>query len=412
MKKILLLYFTLVSISSAVELSLEKSIELFKQNNRKLREKQVSIEQKNLIRNSKVKAGLPALRLENNYIDHDNSKNIESSFQNGLYIAQPLFNGGEIYYNAKNAKLQKELEENDYSNLEVQLKLNVIQAYINCLQLERELEVYETSKVEKTNELKKQNEFFKLNLIDRSELLKIEASLYQTETAILKIQNNIDAQKLNLKTLLGIDLNENISLKEINFNSSSINNIDLAKDIKNAINNGILTKKLDKNIEISNVNAKSSRSSLLPKVNLEYGYESLENSSFSKTNDDWQWRVGVNLKWDIFNFGSGLDTFNESNLEIEKQQISKTDELEILKKEINISYLNLITSLETIKTNKKTLIASQESYSIDKEKFANRLIDAIDFLKTESSLRESQIAYINSQLDSYLYYEQYLSLLQ
>lgn len=412
MKKILLLYFTLVSISSAVELSLEKSIELFKQNNRKLREKQVSIEQKNLIRNSKVKAGLPALRLENNYIDHDNSKNIESSFQNGLYIAQPLFNGGEIYYNAKNAKLQKELEENDYSNLEVQLKLNVIQAYINCLQLERELEVYETSKVEKMNELKKQNEFFKLNLIDRSELLKIEASLYQTETAILKIQNNIDAQKLNLKTLLGIDLNENISLKEINFNSSSINNIDLAKDIKNAINNGILTKKLDKNIEISNVNAKSSRSSLLPKVNLEYGYESLENSSFSKTNDDWQWRVGVNLKWDIFNFGSGLDTFNESNLEIEKQQISKTDELEILKKEINISYLNLITSLETIKTNKKTLIASQESYSIDKEKFANRLIDAIDFLKTESSLRESQIAYINSQLDSYLYYEQYLSLLQ
>ncbi|MEG0301179.1 TolC family protein [Cetobacterium sp.] len=412
MKKILLLYFTLVSISSAVELSLEKSIELFRQNNRKLREKQVSIEQKNLIKNSKVKAGLPALRLENNYIDHDNSKNIESSFQNGLYIAQPLFNGGEIYYNAKNAKLQKELEENDYSNLEVQLKLTVIQSYINCLQLQRELEVYETSKIEKKNELKKQNEFFKLNLIDRSELLKIEASLYQTETAILKIQNNIDAQKLNLKTLLGINLNENISLKEINFNSSSINSIDLAKDINNAINNGILTKKLDKNIEISNVNAKSSRSSLLPKVNLEYGYESLENSSFSKTNDDWQWRVGVNLKWDIFNFGSGLDNFNQSNLEVEKQEISKIDELEILKKEINISYLNLITSLETIKTNKKTLTASQESYSIDKEKFANRLIDAIDFLKTESSLREAQIAYINSQLDSYLYYEQYLSLLQ
>ncbi|MEG0747716.1 MAG: TolC family protein [Cetobacterium sp.] len=412
MKKILLLYFTLVSISSAVELSLEKSIELFRQNNRKLREKQVSIEQKNLIKNSKVKAGLPALRLENNYIDHDNSKNIESSFQNGLYIAQPLFNGGEIYYNAKNAKLQKELEENDYSNLEVQLKLTVIQSYINCLQLQRELEVYETSKIEKKNELKKQNEFFKLNLIDRSELLKIEASLYQTETAILKIQNNIDAQKLNLKTLLGINLNENISLKEINFNSSSINSIDLAKDINNAINNGILTKKLDKNIEISNVNAKSSRSSLLPKVNLEYGYESLENSSFSKTNDDWQWRVGVNLKWDIFNFGSGLDNFNQSNLEVEKQEISKIDELEILKKEIHISYLNLITSLETIKTNKKTLTASQESYSIDKEKFANRLIDAIDFLKTESSLREAQIAYINSQLDSYLYYEQYLSLLQ
>ncbi|MEG3013441.1 MAG: TolC family protein [Cetobacterium sp.] len=412
MKKILLLYFTLVSISSAVELSLEKSIELFRQNNRKLREKQVSIEQKNLIKNSKVKAGLPALRLENNYIDHDNSKNIESSFQNGLYIAQPLFNGGEIYYNAKNAKLQKELEENDYSNLEVQLKLTVIQSYINCLQLQRELEVYETSKIEKKNELEKQNEFFKLNLIDRSELLKIEASLYQTETAILKIQNNIDAQKLNLKTLLGINLNENISLKEINFNSSSINSIDLAKDINNAINNGILTKKLDKNIEISNVNAKSSRSSLLPKVNLEYGYESLENSSFSKTNDDWQWRVGVNLKWDIFNFGSGLDNFNQYNLEVEKQEISKIDELEILKKEINISYLNLITSLETIKTNKKTLTASQESYSIDKEKFANRLIDAIDFLKTESSLREAQIAYINSQLDSYLYYEQYLSLLQ
>ncbi|MGL4947169.1 MAG: TolC family protein [Fusobacteriaceae bacterium] len=133
-------------------------------------------------------------------------------------------------------------------------------------------------------------------------------------------------------------------LKEMEINNFEANNINLKKDIELAMKNSTLTAKLDKNILISEYDSKIARSTFLPKVDLEYGYESLEDRSFSRTNEEWQWKLGVKVKWDIFNFGSG--------------------------------------------------------------------IDSVDFLKTETELREAQINAINSQLDYFVYYQQYLSLLK
>ncbi|MGL5951054.1 MAG: TolC family protein, partial [Cetobacterium sp.] len=245
-----------------------------------------------------------------------------------------------------------------------------------------------------------------------SEVLKVETSLYSTETSIIKVKNNIVTEELTLKNLLGLNLDEDIKLKEmeiVDFNTDSLN---LSKDIENAMKNSTLAQKLDKNITISEYNAKSSRSTFLPKVNLEYGYESLEDHSYSRANEDWQWKVGVSVKWDIFNFGSGMDSYKESTLEVDKMKLSKIDSLETLKKEITSAYLNLNTAKETIKMNEKALLTALETFNIDKEKFNNRIIDSVDFLKTEADLRDAQITHINSQLDYFIYYQQYLSLLK
>lgn len=412
MKKYLLLLLALNLVSFSMELTLDKSIDLAEQNNRQLQEKSIGVKQKKLNENIKIKNALPSFRAQTTYVDHDESKNLNSSFQNGVYLSQPIFTGGELYYNIKSSKALREFEEDDYIYQKINLKLEVIQAYINCLQLKKSLNIYEASQKEKQEELKKQQEFYNLSLIDRSEVLKIETSLYQTETSILKIKNNIISQELILKNLLGLDTDETITLKEMDFSRFITKNISLQKDTEKALTSGTLSKKLDKNILISEYDAKSKRSTFFPKVDLEYGYESLEESSFSRSNNDWEWRVGISFKWDIFNFGSGIDNYKESTLEIEKQKISKLDSLENLKREIKTAYLNLITAKETITTNEKALLTALETFNIDREKFSNRIIDSVDFLKSESQLREAQITHINSQLDYFLYYQQYLSLLK
>ena len=412
MKKYILLFLTLNIVTFSMELTLDKSIKLAEKNNRQLKEKSINVKQKRLNENIKIKNAHPSLRAQTTYADHDESKNLNSSFQNGVYLSQSIFTGGELYYNIKSSEALREFEESDYIAQNIDLELEVIQTYINCLQLKKSLNIYEASQKEKKEELKKQQEFYKLSLIDKSEVLKIETSLYQTETLILKTKNNITTQELILKNLLGLDSDESITLKEMDFSSLTIPNIDLKKDTEKALANSTLSKKLDKNILISEYNAKSNRSVFLPKVDLEYGYESLDESSFSKSNNDWEWRVGITFKWDIFKFGSGIDSYKESTLEIEKQRILKIDSLETLKREIKTAYLDLITSKDIIVTNEKALLTALETFNIDKEKFSNRIIDSVDFLKSESQLREAQITHINSQLDYFLYYQQYLSLLK
>ncbi|MGL5983492.1 MAG: TolC family protein [Cetobacterium sp.] len=412
MKRLLLLFLTLNLISFSRELTLDESIDLLIKNNRQLQQKNISVEQKRLNEKTKVKTALPSIRIEGKYSDYDESKNLDSSFSNGVYLSQPLFKGGEIYYNSKSSKALRELEESDYTSNKISLELKVIQSYIKNLQFQKTLAVYLASEKEKTEELKKLKEFYKLNIIDKSEVLKVETSLYQTKTNLIKLKNSIETEELVLKNLLGIDIDEDIKLKEMEVNNFEIDKINLKKDIESAMKNSTLTAKLDKNILISEYNSKSAKSTFLPKVNLEYGYESLEDSSFSKSNEEWQWKVGVGVKWDVFNFGSGIDSYKESTLEIEKQKLSKIDSLESLKREITTSYLQLNTSKETIKTNESALLTALETFNIDKEKFNSRIIDSVDFLKTEAELREAQINVINSQLDYFVYYQQYLSLLK
>jgi len=412
MKKYLLLFFAFSIASFSRELSLDESIDLAKKNNRQLKEKKISVQQKKLNENVKIKNALPSVRAQGTYSDYDKSRNLDSSFQNGVYVSQSLFSGGEIYYNAKSSKALREFEENDYNAQSINLTLEVIQSYITTLQLKKSLAVYEASQKEKSKELNKIKEFYNLSLVDKSEVLRIETSLYTTETSIIKVKNSITTQELILKNLLGLNIDENITLKEMEITNFGTDGIDLAKDIDSAMKNSTLAQKLDKNITISEYNAKSTRSTFLPKVDLEYGYESLEDRSYSRANEDWQWKVGVTVKWDIFNFGSGMDSYKESSLEIDKQKLSKIDSLETLKREITTANLDLNMSKETIKTNEKALLTALETYNIDKEKFNNRIIDTVDFLKTESELRDAQITHINSQLDYFIYYQQYLSLLK
>ncbi|MGL6120200.1 MAG: TolC family protein [Fusobacteriaceae bacterium] len=412
MKKLLLLFFSLSFISFSRELTLDESIDLLNKNNRQLQQKDISVQQKRLSEKTKIKNALPSLKAEGTYSDYDESKNLDSSFSNRIYLSQPLFKGGEIYYNSKSSRALREFEENDYTSNRINLRLEVIQSYIKNLQFKKTLAVYEASQKEKIEELKKLKEFYKLSIIDKSEVLRVETSLYQTKTSIIKIKNSITTEELVLKNLLGIDINENITLKEMNVTNFENDKIELNKDIESAMKNSTLAIKLDKNILISEFNSKSTRSTFLPKIDLEYGYESLEDTSFSKSNEEWQWKVGVGVKWDLFNFGSGIDSYKESTLEIEKQKLSKIDSLENLKREITTSYLQLNTSKETIKTNESAFLTALETFNIDKEKFNNRIIDSVDFLKTEAELREAQINVINSQLDYFIYYQQYLSLLK
>ena len=131
MKKYILLFLTLNIVTFSMELTLDKSIKLAEKNNRQLKEKSINVKQKRLNENIKIKNALPSLRAQTTYADHDESKNLNSSFQNGVYLSQSIFTGGELYYNIKSSEALREFEESDYIAQNINLELEVIQTYIN-----------------------------------------------------------------------------------------------------------------------------------------------------------------------------------------------------------------------------------------------------------------------------------------
>lgn len=416
MKKIMsIVMLVLSSQLFSMELSLEDTINKAYENNKSLKTSQIETMQQELIYSETFKGGLPIVSLDSDYTGNEEGKaDSESYFENGITVSQTLFSGGSTYYGIKGANKNIDLYKVMYQKDMTDTRLEVVKKYVKILQLEKTLEVYKASQKERKEELKRQQVFYGLGLIDKSEILKVESSLYETESDILDTENNISTEKIALKKMVGIPLKEKMELNGIELNILSPKEIQLELDTEKALNESLEVKQLELDLDITKLEEKASKSDFYPEVDLEYTYESPEEASFSNASqgDDWQWTVGISFEWDIFNFGSSMDSYERAKLETEKATINMEDNKEELEKDIITSYLNMQTLYNLINTKEKAYETLEETYEIDKEKYANRLIDTVDYLQTESDLREAEVEYINSKLDYYLAYEEYLNIIK
>ena len=415
MKKKILGMMLIMSCSSfGMEVSLEKAVDMAFKNNRDLKNSKIETVQQDLLYKETAKGALPTVSIEGGYTDDRDDSYDDGYFENGIVLTQPIYSGGEIYYGIEGAKKSKELYDLTYEKEKWDTRLEVVKQYITILQLRKSLEVYETSKVEKEEELKRQQEFYNLGLIDKSEILKVESSLYESKSDIIETKNEIQKEKITLKKLMGISLEKDILLKDIEVEKIDPEKIEFENDLKNAVKESLESKKLKLNAEITKLEEKATKSEFLPEVDLEYAYESSDMASFSDSADvkDWNWSIGVSFEWEIFNFGSSMDSYKSAKLDTEKAEISRDNSIEDLKKEITSAYLEIETLYSLIETRKKSYETSNEIYEIDREKYSNRLIDTVDYLQTESDLREAQVNYINVQMDYYQAYEEYLNLIK
>ncbi|NME36757.1 MULTISPECIES: TolC family protein [Fusobacterium] len=412
MKKIFL-FFLIINCAFAKEISFEEALEIAKKNNRSLQIQELTLTQKKLQKNSKVKNLLPTIQITSSY-EKIEKQYEDEKFNNSLKAKQTIFSGGEKYNDVKLAKYNEDLEKINLYNEENYLRIKVLESYIQCLYNREILLVYEKSYEDKEKELERQIEFRNLGLVDKTEILKLESSLHQTEGKILEAKNNLITGKLALKTLLRIDPNEEIEVKELDLKNIDMGNIVLEEDIKNTLKNGVQSKILDKNIDIKEAEANKSLSSFFPKINAEYSYTNIEtdrlSNSFSGHQDDWEWRAGISFEWDIFNFGSDMDIYRSSKLDVEKLKLTRDEELDNLRKDMINAYNNIFTLEKTVESNRKAFETSLETYNIEKEKYENRLIDTIDYLKAEEDMMLTKVEYYNSKLNYFLAYEKYMVL--
>lgn len=417
MKKNVLVIIILLSFKAfSMEFDLEKAVEVAYKSNRSLKSSVIDMKQQELLSKEAYKEALPMVSLESNYTGTEESvnENPEGYFESGIVLTQPLYSGGNVYYGIKSAEKNQDLYDLIHEKNIVDTRLEVVQEYIKIIQLEKTLGIYDTSIKEIMEDFKRQKEFYNLGLIDKSEILKVESSLYETQSNIIDTKNKISIEKITFKKLLGINLEEKMTLKDLEPMNILVEKIDIENDMEKALYKSLQAKQSNLNVEIAEIEEKASKSDFLPQIDLEYAYSDLQESSFSDSvnTENWQWSVGVSFTWDIFNFGSSLDSYERTKLETEKTRISRDDELEKLQEDIQTAYLNMKTLQSLIETRKKADETLKEVFKIDREKYANRLIETVDYLETEANLREGEVNYVNSQLDYYQAYEEYISLIK
>lgn len=431
MKKIIGIFILLINVLTfSREITLEEAIDLSLANSKEIEKasKNKVIGKLNL--NRAFKLALPVLVYSGSYIKTEHTKKdiyigkdtiinnpsilkypSKSSYKNKIILTWPIFQGGAILGGIKGAKAQNNILTYSYIKEKTKLRLKVIKLYSNILIKKKKLETLKISKLQLSSEYEKQKEKFKLDLVIKADLLKTEYALLNVETEILREENEIFVDNKKLKLELGIDSEEEVRLKEILVPNKLSENMDLKKDMEIAKEFSLVALISKNNLEYKKAEAMVAFSENLPKINLFGEYGGIEKKEFSDTLKNEEWRGGVQLNWEFFSFGSGLDKFKISKKNSEIEELDNS----IVQDNIEINLIKAhseVIRLENLrKATGNLLKAAEENYSIDKERYKLGLISIQDFLSSEVQFREAKINYNKAERDYFIAFEEYRTLL-
>ena len=426
MKKTLGIFLLLSAASFARTLDLEQAIDLSLTNSKNIQiaERNKKIGELNL--SQAFKYALPTVAYQGTYSRNEHShKNVvygrkltekyedisKDGYTSKIIATYPLFQGGAVLGGIKGANAQKNILDYSFLKERVNTRIKVISLYSNIIKYENNLEALKSSQKELEARMKVQEKKLKERLIIKADLLKTEYSLLDIESQIVKVQSSIATEKKNLKIELGIPESEDIDLKDLVIPTNLSENINFDKDMITAKNQSLNALIAKNKVEYSKAEKMVAFSDNLPKVSAFASYGGTERLHSSDVFHDEEWRGGVQVDWELFSFGSGIDAYRvaKENYKIEELNNSITqDNIEI---NLTTAYSEVLRLEKYREAMRSSLEASRENYQIDTKRYEAGLLSTQDYLNSEAQYRTAQMNYNSAETDYLLAFENYRSLI-
>lgn len=421
LKKIIFL-MTLSTISAfGRTLTLDEAIGLALENGKEIKVAERNLEIGKLDVRAAFKTAMPSVVYTGQYqvgeevrdnLGKDRQGSSKTGYTQSIGINQPLYQGGAVLSALKGAKIYASNDLLDFVDTKSKNRTAIVELYSGVVQNMRNLDALSLSKKQLEATYEKQKAQLEMRIITKTDILKTEFSLLEIESQVIGTKNNIDVALIDMKKKLNIPSSEELSLVPFNVPETLTAGIDFNRDLIVAKEESVQALKAKNSVELADVNRVVARSAMLPTVNGFGKYGTFtEETRFSNTVDKAEWRAGVSVNWNVFQFGKDYDKYKASRIEIEKEEINRslsTDKIEI---SLTTAYLEL-TRLEKVRDSKyKAMLAAEENFKLDTERYNAGLISTVDYLLSETQMRESVVSYNGTLNDYYVAFEKYRALL-
>ena len=320
-----------------------------------------------------------------------NDADSESKSINGnVEISYSLFGGLESVYTYQKLKKQSDLKSTELLMKIEQVLLNTAKQYYDIAYLQEEnkilYELLEVSK-ERYSRVKIQNEFGNASKLD---LLAAEIDLNKDSVTVMNSDYELKAAKERLNQTLNRDLSTDYAVEsyvEINKDLNYSELLDLTKQN----NNNILFHQYL--IEITRKDKKINNTSIFPSVSVsaQYGYNQNEsNTSIILDQSNIGLTGFVNLSWDIFDAMARKRIAQNTQIEIESNELKLESIKKEIQKEFNVTYQQYENNIKLIEIETRNNEASERFFQRAKNQFFQGQLSRSDFRLAQVDLSISK----------------------
>jgi outer membrane protein len=318
-----------------------------------------------------------------------------NTYNSGLNLDLNLFNG---FYHINNIKIQKQdLEKNKSEWLKVKndLTIDIAFKYTNILYLQEMIKNLKEQLAICQANVKFTEKRIESGTLAKREVYKAIAQRDNEELNLIRAENDLETNMVELKILMGLDIARNIQLKDLPYENRV--SVDKSSFIKNALENSPALKIQQSSLKTSELNLALTKSSYYPTISLGSQIGSTYSSFNRQFNFEQQvdnnlsYGFNINARVPIF---SQLQTKNkvaEAKYSIQSNQLQYKVEFQNQMKILNKAYLDFTASQKKFEVSKSLLYSNQINYDTEKLKYeAGRI--ALQELNTSKSNLVSSIS--------------------
>ena len=305
-------------------------------------------------------------------------------------ISYSLFGGLASVYTYQKLKKQSDLKSTELLMKIEQVLLNTAKQYYDIAYLQEEnkilYELLEVSK-ERYSRVKIQNEFGNASKLD---LLAAEIDLNKDSVNVMSSDYELKAAKERLNQTLNRDLSTDYAVESYVEINKDLNYSELL-ELTNQNNSNILLHQYL--IEITRKDKKINNTSIFPSVSVsaQYGYNQNEsNTSIILDQSNTGLTGFVNLSWDIFDAMARKRIAQNTQIEIESNELKLEAIKKEIQKEFNVTYQQYENNIKLIEIEKRNNEASERFFQRAKNQFFEGQLSRSDFRLAQVDLSISK----------------------
>ena len=400
----------LLSIFGAVDaqnsISLEKALAITIKENIDIKIKTTELDQVKNYEKVGVLGVLPIIKVNGAASGNTGSSSIEfatedfpeindadsesKSIIGNVEISYSLFGGLASVYTYQKLKKQSDLKSTELLMKIEQVLLNTAKQYYDIAYLQEEnkilYELLEVSK-ERYSRVKIQNEFGNASKLD---LLAAEIDLNKDSVTVMNSDYQLKAAKERLNQTLNRDLSTDYAVESYVEINKDLNYSELL-ELTNQNNSNILFHQYL--IEITRKDKKINNTSIFPSVSVsaQYGYNQNEsNTSIILDQSNTGLTGFVNLSWDIFDAMARKRIAQNTQIEIESNELKLESIKKEIQKEFNVTYQQYENNIKLIEIETRNNEASERFFQRAKNQFFQGQLSRSDFRLAQVDLSISK----------------------
>lgn len=318
----------------------------------------------------------------------------DNSFSAGVRLTQPLWHGGKVFTAYKIAKTYKKYAQAISDQNKARVLADSDRLFYGTILMRAELEVLRKADEAANTNYTVVNQMYQEGVVSEFELLRASVERSNLQPAIIKAESQVQLAEKQLKSFLGMSLDESITIVEDQTDTSLVGLASSAELVEVALRSRPEMLQVDYMVDMTKKAVRVAKGAYFPNFDAfaSYDWQAQSNSFTLKENDSKSMTAGIQMTFPIFQGGYNRGEVASYRVEYNKARLQALQVRDNIMLEVQAVYDALIQAKRSLAVQGETIAEAEEGLRIANLRFESGIGTQLEVLSAQVALTSARRA--------------------